>query len=27
VTYHNVAAPANYDDGRIGDTVVSVATD
>ncbi len=27
VTYHNVAAPANYDDGRIGSTVVDVATD
>lgn len=24
VTYHNVAAPASYDDGRIGITVVSV---
>jgi subtilisin family serine protease len=27
VTYHNVAAPAGYDDGRIGSTVVDIATD
>jgi subtilisin family serine protease len=27
VTYHNVAAPAGYDDGRIGSTIVRVDTD
>ncbi len=27
VTYHNVAAPASYDDGRIGSSVVLVNTD
>lgn len=27
VTYHNVAAPATYDDGRIGATIVGVSTD
>lgn len=27
VTYHNVAAPASYDDGRIGSSVVFVNTD
>lgn len=27
VTYHNVASPSGYDDGRIGTTVVSISTD
>jgi hypothetical protein len=27
VTYHSVAAPSGYDDGRIGSSVVDVATD